>query len=443
MKSFRIISPCALLILCGLVDWSHSHPLHTSSFELEGDAVKLSAGNVQGDDKISVAESVIADANSGHKADPSSNMLKSVDPERNQNAVKAGDDFKSLSGDVARGSQTNKAGEPKTQTEGERQTFLKKIRSFFLDGPVKLWRKIKQWFSSRTKNLQADSKNLEPLSKEEDNLATNQQSYRATLEKPEQQGGPPSFDSDRKEESHSKMNPEQGKKSVGIQEHKEQRPQQDMNKTFQSKVAAPTTASELEISDEDVKELMEHFEDEMTKHGLDLDRLKKLTLEQKKTNPSTVGEPDLPLKSSTKQSILDFSERIIEDQIRRHSASLDKIDTLLKEEETQHPAISSKPSVNDLAPSPKHSEIPKGVAPITTSSSALSVEEVRQLEIRKNELQDAVHRYSQCLEVIQKARLESTHKNILLLKELPSPLLELIQETAGQVLKEPIHPRAV
>ncbi|KAH9823444.1 hypothetical protein DFH28DRAFT_1018438 [Melampsora americana] len=162
MKSFRIISPCALLILCGLVDWSHSHPLHTPSFELEGDAVKSSAQNVQGDDKISVAESVIADANSGHKADPSSNMLKSVDPERNQNAVKAGDDFKSLSGDDARGSRTNKASEPKTQTEGERKTFLKKIRSLFLDGPVKLWRKIKQWFSKANFFKSNDKKSKNP-----------------------------------------------------------------------------------------------------------------------------------------------------------------------------------------------------------------------------------------------------------------------------------------
>lgn len=147
VKSFGIFAPCAILILCELVGWSHSHPAPT--LELGGHAGELLAGNVKNDNKISDTRFVIPEVNSAHKADSSTKTLESVESERSQNAAKTGEDFKSLDGDGgdARISQTNKASQSKTPTQGEKKTFLQKIRSSFLDGPVKVWKKIKQRFS--------------------------------------------------------------------------------------------------------------------------------------------------------------------------------------------------------------------------------------------------------------------------------------------------------
>ncbi|EGG02968.1 uncharacterized protein MELLADRAFT_109756 [Melampsora larici-populina 98AG31] len=134
MRSLRIFAPYALLILCGLVNWTHSNPTPMT----ESDVANLVA-----DESLSDGKFVTTGVNHGRTADPSSQVLERVEPE----SAKTNENFKSLAGDDARGSQTNHASKPKTPAQGEKKTFLQKLRSFFADGPVKVRKKIKQWFS--------------------------------------------------------------------------------------------------------------------------------------------------------------------------------------------------------------------------------------------------------------------------------------------------------
>ncbi|KAH9819701.1 hypothetical protein DFH28DRAFT_956959 [Melampsora americana] len=141
MKSLRIVAP--FLILCGLVDWSHSRP--ASTFELQGDLGKSLARNVKGDDNLSGVIFFTTDINS--KGDLSSKLLESVNLERKQKGAKTGNTFKSLAGDDVRVRQSNIANQSKTLAQGAHKTFLQKIQSFLLEGPVKVWKRIKQWLS--------------------------------------------------------------------------------------------------------------------------------------------------------------------------------------------------------------------------------------------------------------------------------------------------------
>ncbi|KAH9823477.1 secreted protein [Melampsora americana] len=132
MKSCRILLPCGLLILCGLVDWSHSHP----AICLDGAVEESMAKNVEDNDKYGEAKTVFADVNSGKTVHPSQKLdtfETSAQPAaRPPKTAEDSRDFKSLAGDDARGSQT---------------TFLGKIRTFFSSWLIKFWEKIKCWSS--------------------------------------------------------------------------------------------------------------------------------------------------------------------------------------------------------------------------------------------------------------------------------------------------------
>ncbi|KAH9813421.1 hypothetical protein DFH28DRAFT_874024, partial [Melampsora americana] len=140
MKYLHILATCTLLILCGLVDWSLSHPTPV----LKEDMADSLARNIRGD---SGQKSVIADVNSGRNTDSSSKTLEGVDTEETQQISKPSKGLRSLTGDDVGTSQTGKVSESKTATQADKKKFLRKIGGFFLSWPVKMWKKIKQWFS--------------------------------------------------------------------------------------------------------------------------------------------------------------------------------------------------------------------------------------------------------------------------------------------------------
>ncbi|EGF97453.1 uncharacterized protein MELLADRAFT_85344 [Melampsora larici-populina 98AG31] len=152
MKSLRILAPYALLILCGLVNWSHSHPTPGIS-DLEEDVANSLGGNMRSDKNLSgVAKAALADDKPtlSHTPDPSSKMLQGVtlDTEKNKPSAKPSKDSKSFSGSDAEANQTNKATQPKKLTQEEKKKLiLEKLRMIFLTWPAKVWKYIKQWIA--------------------------------------------------------------------------------------------------------------------------------------------------------------------------------------------------------------------------------------------------------------------------------------------------------
>ncbi|EGG03741.1 uncharacterized protein MELLADRAFT_123490 [Melampsora larici-populina 98AG31] len=151
MKSLSILAPYALLILCGLIGWSHSHPTPGIS-NLEEDVANSLGGNMRSKNLDGVAKAPIADDKPGlsHTPDPSSKMLQgvTVDTEKNKPSAKPSKDSKSFSGPDAEANQTNKATQPKKLTQAEKKkSILEKLRMIFLTWPAKVWKYIKQWIA--------------------------------------------------------------------------------------------------------------------------------------------------------------------------------------------------------------------------------------------------------------------------------------------------------
>ncbi|KAH9824128.1 hypothetical protein DFH28DRAFT_235598 [Melampsora americana] len=90
MKILRILVPCALMIACGLVDLSHSHPTPN----MEDRVIKSVARNVDGDG--SEAKYVMVNIHSGLNQDPSSRLPEHVDLDQKSKVSKPGKSFKSL-----------------------------------------------------------------------------------------------------------------------------------------------------------------------------------------------------------------------------------------------------------------------------------------------------------------------------------------------------------
>lgn len=149
MKSTRIWAPCGLLILCGLIDWSHSYPM------IGSEGVESMARNLKDGNKHSGANSVFSDARSGQKAAPPP-KIDTFNKGRVQDqyaemsrtpSAKNSRDYESMAGNDARASQTVKDNQPAQLAQGDKHTFVGKVKTFFTTWPVKFWERIKHWFS--------------------------------------------------------------------------------------------------------------------------------------------------------------------------------------------------------------------------------------------------------------------------------------------------------
>ncbi|EGG06602.1 uncharacterized protein MELLADRAFT_63212 [Melampsora larici-populina 98AG31] len=167
MRSLRVFAPCGLLILCGLVDWSHSYPALSS----EG-AVDSIARNVEDGNKYSGENAAFADARSGHKAAPPT-KIDTFDKgrvqdqyaeltEKTRNTSENGQGYESLAGEGARGSQTVKNSQPSRRAQRGKAQFIGKVKTFFTTWPVKFWEKIKHWFSKLNFFKSDDQKGINP-----------------------------------------------------------------------------------------------------------------------------------------------------------------------------------------------------------------------------------------------------------------------------------------
>ncbi|KAH9818438.1 hypothetical protein DFH28DRAFT_1054294 [Melampsora americana] len=164
MKSARILAPCGLLILCGLVDWIHSHPL-------EGNGVESIARNLKDKDQCNEANAVFADTLSGQKtaaptkSDPFNGRVQDQYSEltgKTQKTSENSQDYKSMASDDARGTQTAKNSQTNQSNQGNKQTFVVKVKSFFTTWSAKLWQKIKYWFSKLNFSKSNDQKGINP-----------------------------------------------------------------------------------------------------------------------------------------------------------------------------------------------------------------------------------------------------------------------------------------
>ncbi|KAH9812835.1 hypothetical protein DFH28DRAFT_1223142 [Melampsora americana] len=174
MKSLRILAPWGFLIICGLSDWSQSHPTP----DWEGGLESITR-DMNDNDKGSGVKAVFADAHSGHKADPLlktasfvNNRVGAQNAKTTKEAQKVAEDsqnFRSLAGQVERMSP-NKVSQPAKVAEGKNQTFRGKFRTIFLSWPVKFWESIKNWFS---KFFQPGDKNLINPAKDAKGFQTN------------------------------------------------------------------------------------------------------------------------------------------------------------------------------------------------------------------------------------------------------------------------------
>ncbi|KAH9819702.1 hypothetical protein DFH28DRAFT_34446 [Melampsora americana] len=431
VKSLGILAPCAILILCELFGWSHSHPTPT----LEGHAGELLGGNLK-NDKISDSSFVIPDVNSAHKADSSTKIRESVESERSQKAANTGEDIKSLTGDVedARISQTNKASQSKTPTQEDKKTFLQKIKSFFLDGPVKFWKKIKQWFS-KTNIFKSKSFTSDP---KEESLS----------------------EMSPKDKGSSKMHPKEDKASVGIEKKKEETSQQEKKEPIlsnkkeaeetnskqntltsipsplkETQVVKPSKVSRLVLLDEKAEDYIKSMEDIINKHIPNSGEAKEFTLEQKKPNPPILREPISLLMSSNEEytKFLEDSIRSVRDVMSRYSTYSEIGNKALTKGKIQKPRLSWQ--APDALTSPlKDSEITEEVEPLKASSLLLLDEEVKLLKEGRTILENAVRRYLGSLDSLEKVLLEIKQNNSSL-KDRPFHELWTIRETVNEAFE--------
>ncbi|EGG12498.1 uncharacterized protein MELLADRAFT_58886 [Melampsora larici-populina 98AG31] len=438
MKSLCIFAPYALMILCGLVKWCDSHPATISEIEVPD----LAATTMEGDVNSRELKAGIADFNSGHKADPSLNILKNVDADKNQNAAKAGEDFKSLAGDDARVSPPGKEGQPNTPAEGEKKSFLKKIRSFFRDGPVKFWKKIKQWFSKANIFKRDDKKLVKIKSFFRKNWFKGPKPKKSAVAKSAK-------------EIPSPMQPQEDK-AVRIEKMEDKIPSNNKEVEVNNPEPIPLASSLDQLEDKageiekmkdkipsNIKEVevnnpepfplassLDQLEDESVGIEKMEDKIPSNNKEVEVNNPEPIplasslnqlDKPQVDIKPSKLVFLDEKAEEVIisvEDILKRHNVHLDEERKSLLEQKIKNPTIIQEP-----------------ISPLTTPAKDYK----EFLEYTERSLRDVNERYSIYVDIIEKTLIEEARPK---LSKTRTPVSHLESSSNNLEISEAVAPTA-